>query len=209
MALAALKAKNKVVEELSLETVILREELSKERTLRRAAEAADEDQSFLREQMETILKEKARLAQENARLKREAQTMAKELEILGVQVESAGGLAKRAKEAEKARKKEKAARLAAEERSEQLAKDLARQKQEVERLQHTMDGERENWKCQERALLTYASKQKMFQSDDLDSPAKLAQGLALVTHSRILGGGSKSKRIAAADGAIQLEDMSA
>ena len=88
MALAALKAKNKVVEELSLEAVILREELSKERTLRRAAEAADEDQSFLREQMETILKEKARLAQENARLKREAQSMAKELEILGVQVKT-------------------------------------------------------------------------------------------------------------------------
>ena len=97
MALAALKAKNKVVEELSLEAVILREELMKERTLRRAAEAADEDQSFLREQMETILKEKARLAQDNARLKREAQTMARELEILGVQVERASHLPKRAK----------------------------------------------------------------------------------------------------------------
>ena len=212
MANAALSAKNKVVEELSLEAVILREELCKERTLRRAAEAADEDQSFLREQMETILKEKARLAQDNARLRREAQTMAKQLEILTVQIENAAevrkNLPKRMKEVEKRYKKEKAAKLEAEENAEKLRKDMSVQKQEIERLQHKMDEERENWKCQERALLHYASKQKMFQTtennDDLSFNNSNKKGLAMVSHSRIVGGGGKSKRIIAAE----LEDMS-
>ena len=221
MALAALKAKNKVVEELSLEAVILREELMKERTLRRAAEAADEDQSFLREQMETILKEKARLAQDNARLKREAQTMARELEILGVQVERASHLPKRAKEVERKYKKEKELKEEAEETVKELRKECALKRQEIERLQHKMDDERENWKRQERALLTYASKKKMFQTEEddlslidsnLSSKIKgnanknesAKQGLALVTQARILGGGSKSKRVIVAE----LEDMS-
>lgn len=150
MAMAALKAKNKVVEELHLETVILREDLMKERVLRRAAEAADEDQSFLREQMETILKEKARLAQDNARLIREGRTMAKEMEILGVQLESAAAISKRAKEAEKKFKREKVARTEAEESLETLRAELLKAKQENERLQHKMDDERENWKTQER-----------------------------------------------------------
>ena len=82
MALAALEAKNKVVEEMSLKIVALDEELQKERELR-------EDQTFLRQQMEAILVEKTRLAEENACLKREARTMAKEMEILGVQLENA------------------------------------------------------------------------------------------------------------------------
>ena len=193
MALAALKAKNKVVEELSLETVILREDLTKERVLRRAAEAADEDQSFLREQMETILKEKARLAQENARLVREGRTMAKELEILGVQLEAAASVSKRMKEVEKKFKREKASRTEAEERAEALHRELQKVKQENERLQSKMDDERENWKTQERALLNYASKQKMFQAEIDDSK----QGLAMVTHSK--GGGGKSKRIILAE----------
>ena len=114
--------------------MILREELAKERTLRRAAEAADEDQSFLREQMETILKEKARLAQDNARLRRESQTMAKQLDILTLQLEKAALLPKRMKEVEKRYKKEKAAKLHAEEVAEQLSKDVQIQKQEVTRM---------------------------------------------------------------------------
>ncbi|QDZ20371.1 hypothetical protein HOP50_04g28880 [Chloropicon primus] len=200
MALAALKAKNKVVEELSLEAVILREDLMRERVLRRAAEAADEDQSFLREQMETILKEKARLAQENARLVREGRTMAKELEILGVQLEKAASMPKRVKEVEKKLKNAKTARTEAEERAESLESELQKAKQTILSLQQKMDDERENWKTQERALLNYASKQKMFQADMDDSK----QGLAMVTHSKVLGAGGKSKRVILAE----LEDMS-
>ena len=203
MALAALKAKNKVVEELNLETVILREELMKERVLRRAAEEADEDQSFLREQMETILKEKARLAQDNARLVREGRTMAKELEILGVQIERAAALPKKINETEKKHKREKAAREKAEDRANALQKSLDSLKQENERLQHRMDEERENWKTQERAhkLLNYASKKNIFEAD-IDASKS---GLAMVTHAKILKGGSKSKRITLA---AEMEELS-
>ena len=53
---------------------------------------------------------------------------------------------------------------------------------------------------QQRALLNYASKQKMFQADIDDAK----QGLAMVTQSKVMGGGGKSKRVILAE----MENMS-
>ena len=107
----------------------LQEELIKERTLRQVAEvAAEEDQEFLRDQVETILREKAAMAQDNARLTREARAMAKQLEILGAQVNhihqshpSTSTSSSRARARERKKQKEKAARVDAEEKLATMA----------------------------------------------------------------------------------------
>lgn len=81
-----------------LESTSMKEELGRERALRRAAEASDEDSGFLRQQMETMLKEKAFLAQENARLQREIQTLTRELDIANDQLKIALKTPKKLKE---------------------------------------------------------------------------------------------------------------
>ena len=214
MAHAALKAKNKIVETLAQEGSTMREELLRERSLRRAAEASDEDSGFLRQQMETILKEKARLAQDNARLKRETQTLVKELDILNVQIESASIPSKKLKEAERMLRDERQARQDLETRVAALEETVAAQKQENRRLLNRVDEERENYRQQEHELMRYASKLNMFAAspethDTKARPKK--QGLALVTQSPkvIRGAGAKTKRIMAANTELQEISMQA
>ncbi|UPR03649.1 TPR repeat domain-containing protein [Chloropicon primus] len=126
-------SKSSSLEQLDIDINLLQEKLVKERTLRQVAEvAAEEDLSFLREQMEAVLKEKAGLAQDNARLAREGSTMAKQLEILEAQMDKGSDLSQKAKEMERRYKKEKAARLDAEERAERAEKSLISSKIETD-----------------------------------------------------------------------------
>ncbi|QDZ24906.1 hypothetical protein HOP50_15g74490 [Chloropicon primus] len=92
--------------EISVERALPKPESTKGKGRRRRrgrrdsgeAAAPEGDQSFLYEQVDTLLKEKAEIAQENARLLGEGRTMAKELEILG---ETAAAQAKKCKDLEK------------------------------------------------------------------------------------------------------------
>ena len=88
MAEAALKAKQRAVEDMVRNNQNIKQELTQERARRRAAEVADEDSGFLRQQMEALLKEKAQLAQENASLLQENRSLSSEVLLLTQQLDN-------------------------------------------------------------------------------------------------------------------------
>ena len=89
MAEAALKAKQRAVEDMVRNNQNIKQELTQERARRRAAEVAGaEDSGFLRQQMEALLKEKAQLAQENASLLQENRSLSSEVLLLTQQLDN-------------------------------------------------------------------------------------------------------------------------
>ena len=164
MAEAALKAKQRAVEDMARTNQNIKQELTQERARRRAAEVADEDSGFLRQQMEALLKEKAQLAQENASLLQENRSLSSEVLLPTQQLDNFKSPLR-----EFAKAKPSPGQVKSPEEIEDahtMWTALSNANEEIERLNEQIldlkdrhEGRANAWKAQEAALLRCLSEQ--------------------------------------------------